>query len=275
MFLLGAVSLARGASPTVQALTVQSGIVGENVHFHADVSDADGNLQAVVFYVSGPGISGWQNLGTQPVTGAQAPADLDWSVLNAGVYTVRADVVDPTSGGSAQTSFEVYSERRVLSPLSVPSGGNVMFTSNGELVTNNNPTAISTSVSSGGNLILWAGGRVVLKAGFKAASGSSFWAAVDHNMNGFSDVEEATDSDGDGIPDAWELDYNLDPHNHADASSLIPGTAITYLQAYQTGKDPREASLGGSLPSGINLVLKTPGNQFLGVQTTTWAISAL
>lgn len=262
------------ASPVVQVFKAESAIMGESVTLHADVSDADGDLQAVVFSISGPGIVGWQTLGTRPIAGAQGSAEVIWTPSQTGIFTARADAVDATAGGSAQRVFEIYSGRRVLSAISVPSGANTMFSSNGELVTKNDPSMISTKVSSGGNLIFWAGGRIVLKAGFKAESGSNFWAAVDHNINGYSDVEEVTDTDHDGIFDAWEVDHGLNPLDPSDAGRVVVGLGITNLQAFLAGKDPRDSNYANTLPSGFNIVLKTPANQFLGVKTD-WSITPL
>jgi len=40
------------------------------------------------------------------------------------------------------------------------------------------------------------------------------------------------DSDGDGIPDAWEIKHHLDPHNPADAQKLDPNSGYSYLELY-------------------------------------------
>jgi hypothetical protein len=42
----------------------------------------------------------------------------------------------------------------------------------------------------------------------------------------------AADSDGDGIPDAWELKHHLDPHNPVDAQKVDPKTGYTNLELY-------------------------------------------
>jgi len=40
------------------------------------------------------------------------------------------------------------------------------------------------------------------------------------------------DSDGDGIPDAWERSHHLNPHDPADAKSLDSKTGYSYLEIY-------------------------------------------
>lgn len=42
----------------------------------------------------------------------------------------------------------------------------------------------------------------------------------------------ALDTDGDGIPDAWERKHHLDPHNSADAQRLDPKSGYSYLELY-------------------------------------------
>ena len=46
------------------------------------------------------------------------------------------------------------------------------------------------------------------------------------------------DSDGDGMPDAWEILYGLNPNNPADAALDSDGDGMTNLQEYQAGTNP-------------------------------------
>ena len=52
----------------------------------------------------------------------------------------------------------------------------------------------------------------------------------------------SVDSDGDGIPDDYELAHGLDPHNPADGSADSDGDGMTNYQEYLAGTDPRSAS---------------------------------
>ena len=61
----------------------------------------------------------------------------------------------------------------------------------------------------------------------------------------------AADTDGDGMPDAWENQYGLNPNNPGDASGDLDGDGLTNLQEYQGGSDPTNpASPGGSTGNG-------------------------
>jgi|GEM_PF-5239036 len=264
------------ATPTVQVTKPASVVIGESVLFHADAADSDGNLQSAIFYVSGPGISGWQTVATLPLNGASAAPEATWTPNTAGIYTLRVDVVDPTTGSSAQATFEAFAERRILSGLTVESGANLMISSPGEIITSENPIAVSTLAKSGSNFILWSGGRITLKPGFKAESGSSFWAAIDHNMNGYSDTEEATDTDGDGMFDAWEVDHGLNMLSAADRNTDLDGDGTSNYNEFIAGRDPNNKADGTPIPAnaGFNLVLRLPGGLYAGVNTSTWTLTS-
>jgi hypothetical protein len=51
--------------------------------------------------------------------------------------------------------------------------------------------------------------------------------------------EPVKDSDGDGIPDEWELKYGLNPKDPADASKDGTGDGYTNIEKYLNGIDPR------------------------------------
>jgi hypothetical protein len=50
------------------------------------------------------------------------------------------------------------------------------------------------------------------------------------------------DSDGDGMPDAWERSYNLDPFSPADAIADPDGDSLPNRAEYQSGTNPRDVS---------------------------------
>jgi hypothetical protein len=67
----------------------------------------------------------------------------------------------------------------------------------------------------------------------------------------------ATDSDLDGMPDAYELAHGLDPRNPSDAGSDADGDGQSNLAEYRSGTDPRDGedrlqvrlSLSGGSPA--------------------------
>ncbi|MDP0498806.1 MAG: polysaccharide lyase [Verrucomicrobiota bacterium JB022] len=50
--------------------------------------------------------------------------------------------------------------------------------------------------------------------------------------------EPYQDSDGDGIPDEWELKYGLDPHDPSDASQDLNGNGYANIEEWINGRDP-------------------------------------
>ena len=47
------------------------------------------------------------------------------------------------------------------------------------------------------------------------------------------------DSDGDGMPDSWELMYGLNPNDPSDAVLDCNGDGYTNIEKYINGIDPR------------------------------------
>jgi hypothetical protein len=53
-------------------------------------------------------------------------------------------------------------------------------------------------------------------------------------------VEASVDTDGDGMPDAWETQYNFNISSAADAAQDADGDGMTNLQEYNAGTNPRD-----------------------------------
>lgn len=60
-------------------------------------------------------------------------------------------------------------------------------------------------------------------------------------MGGYPEYQGTprVDSDGDGMPDAWELKYGLNPNDPSDANGDINGDGYTNIEKYINGIDPR------------------------------------
>ncbi len=82
---------------------------------------------------------------------------------------------------------------------------------------------------------------------FNAGGGvktSANYQAADTLGSGFS-KSALIDSDGDGIPDKWEIDHGLNPANAADAVVDADGDGLTNLQEYLYGTNPKVKDTDG------------------------------
>ena len=65
-------------------------------------------------------------------------------------------------------------------------------------------------------------------------------------------IDKKKDSDGDGMPDWWEITYGLNPNDPADASQDSDNDGWTNLEEYQNGTDPRVADPPKELCNGLD-----------------------
>ena len=267
--LTGAVCAAQ--TPVVQSLTATNVALGAGAStFQAQVSDAGNNLTQVVFLIAGPGISGWQTVSSQTVSGASASPSTSWTPSQAGTYTLQLNATDTNTTVSSQTTFEVYIGQMTVGAVTVASGVNRIYQYGGEIVTATSTSGDNVVAQSGGNLILWAGGRVKLEPGFHAMEGSYFWAAVDHDQNGYSDVEETECHYIAGVPDAWLVDHGF---NLSTSVSSWGYTAAQLLAAYQGGYNPSDIPNVTKPVSANILVIRMPSGAFYGVTPGSWSIA--
>ena len=129
-----------------------------------------------------------------------------------------------------------------------------------------NPAAITISnaaISGGGatatltfTTAVGNGGPFVLVATNGAGSSSAFSSAantltilqpgLDNDNDGLTNAQELAlgtdplnpDTDGDGMPDGWEVKYGLNPLSAADAAVDTDNDGLTNLQEYNLGTDP-------------------------------------
>jgi hypothetical protein len=82
------------------------------------------------------------------------------------------------------------------------------------------------------------------------------------------------DTDGDGLPDNWELAYGLDPNNAADATLDPDADGVSNLQEYRAGTHPldplsflRIGSISWNPNSGVSLRFNALSNKTYTVQS--------
>jgi hypothetical protein len=120
------------------------------------------------------------------------------------------------------------------------------------------PTAFTLEMSAPAGLIYYTLNGVdprVMFTGKVASDAQMYTSGVPVQANGvvkaralsgatWSALTEAqfqvADSDGDGMPDDWELSHGLDPQNANDAALDADSDGATNLKEYQSGTDPRD-----------------------------------
>lgn len=76
----------------------------------------------------------------------------------------------------------------------------------------------------------------------------------------------ALDSDGDGMPDDWELAWGFNPHDSSDASRDDDGDGKTNFEEFLAGTDPYDPNDGGgsgvpTAPASVTVVTNLDGSR--------------
>jgi len=76
-------------------------------------------------------------------------------------------------------------------------------------------------------------------------AGDFLWYAhMEDGWGGISGmiIRSWVDSDGDGMPDDWEIQWGLNPHDPIDAAKDLNGNGLSNLLEYQSGLDPTDTT---------------------------------
>ncbi|MCC7518713.1 MAG: fibronectin type III domain-containing protein [Verrucomicrobiae bacterium] len=182
------------------------GVNGTSFH---DTSVSDGVTYSYrVRAVNSAGMSAWTDAATASTDG-MAPVD------PTGLFTqaTGASSVNLTWSGNAANTTGYEIERRT-------SGGNFAVIG-----------TVGAGVTSFTDTGRSAGTEYFYRV--RAANGSLY-----SSYSNEGSATPYTDSDGDGMPDAWEIAHGLNPNDPNDASADPDGDGRTNLQEYLLGSDP-------------------------------------
>src|SRR6266704_1561738 len=79
------------------------------------------------------------------------------------------------------------------------------------------------------------------------------------------------DSDGDGMPDLWEIVHGFNPHDPTDACEDADGDGLTNVEEFLAGTDPRDASSAPKISS-IDYTANTAQISFFGISNKTYTV---
>jgi len=191
----------------------------------------------------------------------------EWHYFPNGNYTSVASTPFTVSG-TGPTPYSL-----TVSPSSVPRGGSFTVSWTAPADVSRMLDWIGIYVPGTGDNQFWGGfagpfwqytggstsGSVTLPAPdvdgtyqFRYLANDSFMSMVASSpvTVGIAPPPPQGDTDGDAMPDVWELQFDLNPNSAADASGDLDGDGITNLQEYQGGTDPTQAGPGPSGGSG-------------------------
>lgn len=73
-----------------------------------------------------------------------------------------------------------------------------------------------------------------------SASGETGGAHIDNVCLAVLPDQTPMDTDGDGLPDAWEIAHHLNPHDPSDATADLDGDGVNNLDEYRANTEPAD-----------------------------------
>jgi hypothetical protein len=133
LLLLGCLGLTltslRASAPQTNWAGANDTVAGQATTLSGNATDPDGDLSFVKFYVTGPGMPGWNEVGTVWIGGGDATPSMDWTPSQSGGYAVHMRAWD--SEGTVDWNGNQAGGFNVSSPNSAPqtnwsSGDNIV-----------------------------------------------------------------------------------------------------------------------------------------------------
>ena len=128
---------------------------------------------------------------------------------------------------------------------------------------------VTGSIASGNSAAIWQRGENLIGFAGHWDAGAADWVTIEDQTPPASaprrllklrvTLQDTADSDGNGLPDWWEVQHFA--RKGLNPNAMSPGNpGISLLQCYLEGRNPRAgASNGGSGDASLALVVLTPG----------------
>lgn len=170
-------------------------------------------------------------------------AHWDWLLLGAGLFAAVAALVLLIVGGGADPDEAAREEVASLASAKKSSAGiEAIDMSAYEQVLKLAEKATTVSaVPADDRSFLASGRRIFCSACHKPIPGDAKVCPLCSGVQAEAPKAAPDDSDGDGIPDAWELKFGLDPRDAADAVADSDGDGFTSAEEFAAATDPTKA----------------------------------
>src|SRR5690606_30058087 len=150
----GTFTVSANVAPTTVSVSASGYTLGSSTTFSGRATDSNGNLKWIHFYVNGPGLPGWNHIGSQSASGNDATRTQSWTAPTAGSYGVHIRAEDTLgvydSNGNVATYFNITPPAPPApTATSASSVGSSSFTANWNSVSGATSYRLDVSTSSG------------------------------------------------------------------------------------------------------------------------------